>query len=337
MNEVNFKYNTMPKQVQLNKDAIEDLKNKIKSPYNTQEELSEATTTILLSKTNIPLSQPEDIFLLSKNGLLFKVVGYDTTDNVTTVYLCYWADFKGPQGVEGPAGISSPQDLQDLIEIGEGLVGDINLSNTKYELHIDTATVATKHDVEQIEEELTPINSKLARALLTPMSAPIEDVIVGIDTANGQQNITIGEGLTLENGELKTTGGGGGGASYLHNILLTKSNSFLTLNIITNSPTPFTFATLRQYFVDNGYNISSKGYACSSYHPTTTSTPTKYYLGYKCGYYSNDAIGVGCEAVTLNLIVDFTQQTSNLSFSHTYSTQQFSASLTDVEDNIIEI
>lgn len=55
------------------------------------------------------------------------------------------------------------------------------------------------------------ITSKLAKALVTPMSAPSETQLVAIDDGNSQTMIEIGEGLSLENGTLKATGGGGGG------------------------------------------------------------------------------------------------------------------------------
>ena len=39
---------------------------------------------------------------------------------------------------------------------------------------------------------------------------PTSQLIPSITTSNTQQNLTIGNGLTIENGVLKTTGGGGG-------------------------------------------------------------------------------------------------------------------------------
>lgn len=49
-------------------------------------------------------------------------------------------------------------------------------------------------------------------SLTLPQTAPSSQVIPSITTANTQQNLTIGDGLTIENGALKTTSGGGGGS-----------------------------------------------------------------------------------------------------------------------------
>lgn len=54
-----------------------------------------------------------------------------------------------------------------------------------------------------VESNLSEINPKVARALLTPMSAPNELKLVGIDTSNNQEMLNVGEGLEIENGEIK--------------------------------------------------------------------------------------------------------------------------------------
>lgn len=49
------------------------------------------------------------------------------------------------------------------------------------------------------------ITSKLARSLVTPVVAPASTELVAIGANNGQQNISIGSGLTLENNTLSAT------------------------------------------------------------------------------------------------------------------------------------
>lgn len=49
--------------------------------------------------------------------------------------------------------------------------------------------------------------------LVTPMSAPASVSIAAVDTTNAQTMLTIGDGLSVENGVLKATGGGGGTSS----------------------------------------------------------------------------------------------------------------------------
>lgn len=48
--------------------------------------------------------------------------------------------------------------------------------------------------------------------LTLPSTSPTSQLIPSITTTNTQQNLTIGDGLTIENGALKTTSGGGGGS-----------------------------------------------------------------------------------------------------------------------------
>ena len=56
-----------------------------------------------------------------------------------------------------------------------------------------------------------------------PTTAPTSTKLVGIDTNKAQVNIGIGEGLSLENGNIKATGGGAKGGiptvteSYINN------------------------------------------------------------------------------------------------------------------------
>lgn len=67
------------------------------------------------------------------------------------------------------------------------------------------------------------VTNKLAKALVTPMQAPSSDILVGVDTTNGQQNIAIGSGLKIENGALVADGGGSNQPLYVHELRMTKS------------------------------------------------------------------------------------------------------------------
>lgn len=60
-------------------------------------------------------------------------------------------------------------------------------------------------------EVATELTNRIARALVTPMSAPAQTKLVAIDNRNSQTMLTIGEGLELQNGVLNATGGNGGG------------------------------------------------------------------------------------------------------------------------------
>lgn len=54
------------------------------------------------------------------------------------------------------------------------------------------------------------ISSRIQKSLITPMTAPSDTKLVAIDTSNAQTNISVGDGLSIENGTLKASGGSGG-------------------------------------------------------------------------------------------------------------------------------
>lgn len=51
---------------------------------------------------------------------------------------------------------------------------------------------------------------KANKALVKPDSAPSSTSLIAVDNSNTQTMLTIGDGLSIENGALKATGGGGG-------------------------------------------------------------------------------------------------------------------------------
>ena len=74
----------------------------------------------------------------------------------------------------------------------EDIIFDANEDGTAIEIHLDNE-----------------VRNKLAKALVTPMSAPTSTELVGINSNNAQIGIAIGEGLTLLNNTLSASGGGG--------------------------------------------------------------------------------------------------------------------------------
>lgn len=91
---------------------------------------------------------------------------------------------------------------EDNIEGSDTIVFDLNEQGDKYQISIDQDVLDT------ISGKLNATKSAVATVggLVIPSATPTEDLLVGIDTTNGQQNITIGSGLTLVNGELSATG-----------------------------------------------------------------------------------------------------------------------------------
>lgn len=90
---------SLPQQVSENTKDIAELEENIKPWYNTQNMLMESSSTIALSDTNIGTATTG--FLLSKNALLFKIVGVEEG----VVYISYWASLpRGEQGEQGETG-----------------------------------------------------------------------------------------------------------------------------------------------------------------------------------------------------------------------------------------
>lgn len=103
----------------------------------------------------------------------------------------------------------------------ESIVIDVDESGNFIDIHLDA-----------------DIAAKLGRVLVTPMSAPASISIVAVDTSNAQTMLTLGDGLTVENGMLKATSGGGT-QLYKHTVVCSNG----TVEIISTVGTQATAAS----------------------------------------------------------------------------------------------
>lgn len=102
----NSKYNSQSRQVEINKNNIEELQKQNFTIYNTQLELTQDSTTIAVTQTDIDLNNIGNALLMSRNGLLFKIVAVEHGE----AYLRYYANVPtGPQGLTGPQGPQGPK------------------------------------------------------------------------------------------------------------------------------------------------------------------------------------------------------------------------------------
>lgn len=90
----------------------------------------------------------------------------------------------------------------------ESIVVDIAEDGRSINIHLDATVLA-----------------KLNRTLVTPMSAPASISLVAVNTANAQEMLTLGNGLSVSGGVLSASGGGGGTKLYRHSITITKSGT----------------------------------------------------------------------------------------------------------------
>lgn len=91
-------YRNQQEQIYKNMEDIEELQKKIKDIYTTEAELTSSSVSVAISDTNI--GSAEEGYLITQDGLLFKITGNDGTNAL----LSYYSDLKGPQGEQGIPG-----------------------------------------------------------------------------------------------------------------------------------------------------------------------------------------------------------------------------------------
>lgn len=100
---------TLDQRVDLNEKNIETLAKLIKVEYYTSEGLTADITSIEQSKTNVP-NNTTNAWLIDSLGNYFLIV--NTTSNI--VYLKWYYQSKGEQGVAGPVGAQGPRGAQGV-------------------------------------------------------------------------------------------------------------------------------------------------------------------------------------------------------------------------------
>ena len=123
------------------------------------------------------------------------------------------------------------------------------------------ANYQSTHTGAQIDEGVDKAN----KALVKPDSAPSATSLVAIDNTNAQTTLTIGDGLSVENGALKATGGGGGTQLYKHTILFNRTPTdrdelyiITNVNVLLNS---FSDVEVWDFYIilPNSYIINDSG------------------------------------------------------------------------------
>lgn len=180
-------------------------------------------------------------------------------------------------------------DIESRLNSAENNINKLNSRVTTAEEDID----ALDSRVTNLDNKVTNVSSQLVdtalnvgrfgaianNSLQLPDTAPIATQLVAVNSANAQDMITLGSGLTIEDGILNTTGGGGGSTGsgkYLHVIKFRAYDEMylataqygqiiLLLNTSTNftgtstdtSPTYEQFEALGQAMANVGYHSVS--------------------------------------------------------------------------------
>lgn len=123
-------------------------------------------------------------------------------------------------------------DTQNNILMAEGLqVNSIELNGSDLQTQINSkAEVAVVDqntvDINALQSSVSQLSPKVARALLTPMSAPATTELVAVDDGNSQVMVSVGSGLQLQNGVLSSTGG----VQVVDNLTSSSTSSALSAN-----------------------------------------------------------------------------------------------------------
>lgn len=197
--------NSMPEQVEENKQNINTLEKYIKKAYKANSStMTPQDTTIDISNTTINDGATEG-FLISENGLLFNIVGVE--QNV--VYIYFWADLASK--VAGPEGASivkiEKTETQGLIDTytitmtnGETFTFDVtNGEGFNYMGDWVSDNEYFKNDVVSYEKDgATDTYILIADTLVGSITPPSEDLVnwklfvsAGTSTGGGIQSITV--------------------------------------------------------------------------------------------------------------------------------------------------
>lgn len=292
MEITNNNYNTMPEQVQENKDNIKVLAEYIKEAYNATTTLETSSTTINASMVRDWVAGTTKGFILDQAGKLFKIVA--VSDN--TIFIQWWASLpQGATGATGARGETGAKGDKGDAGVGFNNTTDINLVvgeplSVTYDTE-DGITITSQGGIEANGQTFTPTvennvpliagngltmdatedgkhvdvhlsaetQSTLARALKMPTSAVHETKIVAIDDTNAQAMLSIGAGLSVENGALKASGGSG---KYMHIVSTTLYGILAHITIILVNEDNFQYTTMQhvsQGLYKAGYTGTTSG------------------------------------------------------------------------------
>lgn len=334
MEITNNNYNTMPEQVQENKDNIKVLAEYIKEAYNATTTLETRSTTINASMVRDWVAGTTKGFILDQAGKLFKIVA--VSDN--TIFIQWWASLpQGATGATGARGETGAKGDKGDAGVGFNNTTDINLVvgeplSVTYDTE-DGITITSQGGIEANGQTFTPTvennvpiiagngltmdatedgkhvdvhlsaetQSTLARALKMPTSAVHETKLVAIDNTNAQTMLSIGDGLSVENGALKSTAST---PKYQHNIMLYSSGSstfYVNISIVNNNAQPFeSLNAIAQWLKD--HNITSSNLYCASgkFIPSgatvvgcyANSSGTMVYLKYLVNDYTKETVTI---------------------------------------------
>lgn len=275
--------NTLPEQVEINKQDIKNLKNYIKEAYKCNIPLEQEPQSVQLSTTNAP-SGTSTGWLLDTNANLFKIVGNETIGNELLI-LIFYTNITGPQGATGPQGPIGPQGPKGARGYSVFTTTEnITIDTLNINLNTITPTISSS-DIDSIViganggyARITGFSSNRAEiTFLGTLKGEKGDIgltgtsITGVEEISneivGTQTLTTlrihysnetHDDIVVyaENGAVSTN-------KYIHRLKFSLSDKYSTYYypiayILNNDNTPFTSETLKNYLIENGFNNYNK-------------------------------------------------------------------------------
>ena len=256
-------YRNEQEQVRKNMEDIEALKGKIKDVFKTTATLTSSSVSVALVDTNV--TDEEEGWLMSDDGLLFAITGNDGTN----LLISYYSDLKGPQGDPGAA-LNIDDNIESLTKVWsskktsdsiKALLDDNTISNSKTwssdfirtmnDKGIYYTTVApTLVSGNDYELATTDLVNTMATS-----TVKARDLVIYINNSAKADSLYYinyaHEPLEL----VKIAEFSQGSKSYTHNIKISSGtndeNYHFNITIVNTDNTPFTYATFTKWFEDN--------------------------------------------------------------------------------------
>ena len=253
--------NSMPQQVEENKNNIKLLAQYLKEAYrtNNKAEISQDSISIAISLTNAPTDTTNG-WLLDGRGNLFKITGGDGY----ALLLDFYSDLKGPQGIQGVPGVNGT----DGIDGTNGF--SLHYSSDDYDENITT------YDLSNVSSN-TPIVSN--------------DVIIFkngyilVITSVGDTTYDIDNGSSIQIELVKP--------KYKHLIKIksfndSMNNYLISLVLENEEPNTYNLTTFMDYLNNKGLNSISKYLACNGMAPKNVGSTAYTTIIYGVSYYNDN-------------------------------------------------
>lgn len=257
MKIINNELNSMPQQVEENKQNIKILAQFLKEAYKSTTDIGDSAVSIAISDTNAT-ADTIDGWLLSHDGFLYKI----TSGDGTNLLLDFYCDVKGPQGIQGIQGIPGVDgtDGTDGVNGTDGL--SIRFSNSLINQTIGYSTTILISDIVandniQIDDLIIDDNGTLAKVFFIDTTS-IDVRTITILIPNLIDDNTPSDDTTYSSNKIDTLIASAGKKYYNHNISYRDVDNQILLNFnFTLDERIESLNDLLVWLYDNNYTSTS--------------------------------------------------------------------------------